>query len=195
MKNADDPTRGGTRIAPQVVASVRGSAMFTELPERMLAHLEALDTAERLQGRFGKVTRMTHCLQSATLAYRAGEDDEYVAVALLHDIGDLLSPYNHGEFAATLLAPFITEANHWMLANHHVFQGYHYFEKLGLDPNQRDKLRGHPHFARTLKFCAQYDDTAFEPAMEAMPLEAFVPLVRKLLYNPRKTVYAPSLAG
>ena len=33
-------------------------------------------------------------------AYRGGEDDEYVVCALLHDIGDILGPYNHADIAA-----------------------------------------------------------------------------------------------
>jgi predicted HD phosphohydrolase len=128
-------------------------------------------------------------LQSATLAARAGEDDEYVVVALLHDIGDLLAPYHHGDFAAALLAPFIDEANHWMLAHHHAFQGYYYFEALGLDRNMRERWRGHPHFERTLVFCERYDMPAFDPDMDTMPLEAFGPAVRRVLYNPRRSLY------
>jgi predicted HD phosphohydrolase len=197
MRDANDvdPTNNGTEIAPQVIPQIRGSRLFKELPERMLAHLRDLDTTERLGGPFGRVTRLVHSLQSATLAHRAGEDEEYVVVALLHDIGDLLAPYNHGDFAATLMAPFISEANHWMLANHHVFQGYYYFKGLGLDRNQREKFRGHPHFERTMTFCEKYDMPAFNPDLDTMPLEAFVPAVRRVLYNPQRSVYIPGVSG
>ena len=41
-----------------------------------------------------------HCLQSATMAHRAGKDQDYVAVALLHDIGFTVAPKTHGQFAA-----------------------------------------------------------------------------------------------
>lgn len=53
-----------------------------ELPDRILTHLKLLD------GDFGgfPVDRLTHSLQTATLAYRAGEDKEYVVCALLHTI-------------------------------------------------------------------------------------------------------------
>ena len=51
---------------------------------------------------------------------------------MIHDIGDLLAPFNHGEFAAALLEPFISEKNYWLVANHHSFQGYYYFEHIGL---------------------------------------------------------------
>jgi predicted HD phosphohydrolase len=194
MKDASDPrdpTNGGTVIGPQVIAPIRDARLFRELPDRMLAHLRELETTERLPDPFGRVSRLAHCLQSATLAHRAGESEEYVVVALLHDIGDLLGPYNHGEFAAALLAPFIDEANRWMLAHHHAFQGYYYFANLGLDRNMRERYRGHPHFAHTLRFCELYDMPAFNPALDTMPLEAFVPALRRVLLNPRHTVYVP----
>jgi predicted HD phosphohydrolase len=38
------------------------------------------------------VDRLTHCLQTATLAHQDGKDEEYVVCALLHDIGDTLGP-------------------------------------------------------------------------------------------------------
>ena len=55
------------------------------------------------------VDRLTHCLQTATLAYQDGRDEEYIVCALLHDIGDTLACYNHADLAATLLEPFISE--------------------------------------------------------------------------------------
>lgn len=194
MKDSDttgDPTRGGTQIAPQVIEPIRSQRLFIELPDRMLGHLKDLEDTERLAGPFGRVSRLAHCLQSATLAHRAAESEEYVTVALLHDIGDLLAPYNHGIFAAALLAPYIDEANHWMLAHHHAFQGYYYFDGLGLDRNMRERWRGHPHFEHTLKFCERYDMPAFDPDLDTMPLEAFVPAMRRVLMNPKHTVYVP----
>ena len=197
MKDGDshDPTKGGTQVSDLVLPSVRGSDLFRDLPDRMLAHLRQLDEPEPLKGKFGRVTRLEHSLQSATLAHRAGENEEYVVVALLHDIGDLLAPYHHGIFAAALLEPFITEANHWMLAHHHAFQGHYYFEMLGLDPNMREQWRGHKYFDYTLKFCEQYDMPAFDPDMTFMPLATFEPMVRRVLYNPKKSVYVPHPPG
>jgi len=53
------------------------------LPDRILEHLKLLN------GDFGgfPVDRLQHSLQTATLAHQAGEDEEYVVCALLHDIG------------------------------------------------------------------------------------------------------------
>ena len=82
-----------------------------ELPDRVITHLQLL---EGDCGGF-PVDRLTHCLQTATLAHRDGQDEEYVVCALLHDIGDTLGPYNHADVGAALLEPFVSEENHWMV--------------------------------------------------------------------------------
>ena len=41
-----------------------------------------------------------HNLQAGTRALRAGEPEETVVVALLHDIGEAITPNCHGEIAA-----------------------------------------------------------------------------------------------
>src|SRR4051812_18444628 len=48
------------------------------------------------------VPRLEHSLQTATRAERAGEDDEYLVCALLHDIGDTIAPQNHAAIAAEM---------------------------------------------------------------------------------------------
>lgn len=191
----DDPTENGSRLTPALLPAFRDAVSLKTLPDRIIRHLKELDLEPPLRGRFGAVSRLTHCLQTATLAFRAGEDDEYVALCLVHDIGDILGPYNHGEFAATLLAPFLSEPNHWMVQHHHCFQGYYYFETLGLDRNMRDEFRGHPHFARTARFCENYDEKAFDPTLDTMPLEAFIPALRRVTLNPRRTVFIPGSAA
>jgi predicted HD phosphohydrolase len=182
------------RLTDRLIPAFRDARILKELPDRVVKHLKALDDEEPLKGRFGAVSRFTHCLQTATLAHGAGEDEEYVALALVHDIGDILAPYNHGEFAATLMAPFIGEANHWMVAHHHCFQGYCYFQHLGLDKNMREQFRGHPHFERAIKFCEAYDEKAFDPALDTMPLDAFMPILRRVMLNPKRTIFIPGSA-
>ena len=75
------------------------------LPERIFAQLRSLD--QSISGY--RVTRLAHSLQSATRAHRAGEAEEMVVAALLHDIGDMLAPLSHSEMAAAVLRPFVTE--------------------------------------------------------------------------------------
>ena len=114
----------------------------------------------------------------------AGEDDEYVVCALLHDIGDTLGSYNHADIAAAILKPFVSEENHWMVEKHAIFQGYYFFHHLGLDRDMRDQYRGHPCYDRTATFCHEYDQPAFDPSYETLPLEHFEPAVREVLGRP-----------
>jgi predicted HD phosphohydrolase len=86
-----------------------------------------------------------------------------VVVALLHDIGDLLAPENHGDLAAAVLKPYVSEANHWLVRHHPVFQGYYYYHHVGRDRFAFEKVRGHPHFERTHLFCDKWDQMSFDP--------------------------------
>lgn len=155
------------------------------LPDRVMEHLRILE------GDFGgfPVDRMTHSLQTATRAHRDGKDEEYVVCALLHDIGDTLGSYNHPDIAAAILKPFVSEANHWMVAQHGVFQGYYFFHYLGLDRDMREQFRGHPHFEQTAQFCEKYDQSAFDPNYDTMPLSAFEPMLRRVMAAPKNSMY------
>ena len=87
--------------------------------DRILGHLRMLDND---YGGFA-VDRLEHSLQTATRAHRAGQDEEYVVCALLHDIGDILLPASHAELGAAILKPYISDENHWMVEHHGIFQG------------------------------------------------------------------------
>jgi predicted HD phosphohydrolase len=156
-----------------------------KLPDRVLAHLSLL---EGDCGGFA-VDRLTHSLQTATLAHRDGRDEEYVVCALLHDIGDTLGTYNHSDIGAAILRPFVAPENHWMVEKHGIFQGYYFFHHLGLDRNVREKFRDHAWFARTAEFCSRYDGPAFDPKAETLPLHYFEPMVRRVLAAPRESLY------
>jgi predicted HD phosphohydrolase len=127
------------------------------------------------------VDRLEHSLQTATRAEQAGKDDEYVFCALIHDIGDTLSPYNHPDIAAAIVKPFVSEANHFMVKNHGAFQGYYFWHYIGLDQHARDQWNDSPYFDHTEEFCAKYDQTAFDPEYESNPLEHYEPLIREIL--------------
>jgi predicted HD phosphohydrolase len=155
------------------------------LPERVLAHLRLLG------GEYGgfAVDRLTHSLQTATRAERAGRPDDYVLCALIHDIGDTLGPYGHSEVAAAILKPYVHPDLHWMVEKHGQFQGYYFFHHLGLDRNVRDQHADHPLFDMTAEFCAEFDQLAFDPEYATEPLEHFEPLVRDLMSAPRQSLY------
>jgi predicted HD phosphohydrolase len=156
-----------------------------ELPDRVLDHLRLLD------GDYGgfPIDRMQHSLQTATRAHRGGESEDYVVMALLHDIGDTLGTLNHPDIAAAIIKPFVDEKLHWMCQNHGVFQGYYFFHYLGLDRDMREQFRGHPHFENTARFCELYDQSAFDPSYDTAPLDFFEPMVRRFFAAPKRSIY------
>jgi predicted HD phosphohydrolase len=172
-------------------AIIRGrlSQFARKLPERIMAHLRLLECD------FGgfPVDGLEHSLQAATRAYRAGEDEEYVVCALLHDIGDFLCTQNHADLGAAVLKPFVSERHHWMLSHHAIFQGYYFFHHLGLDRHMREQFRGHPDFEFTARFCHLYDQNAFERDYDSMPLAAFEPMLHRVLAQPQQSIYGHSL--
>jgi predicted HD phosphohydrolase len=161
------------------------AAFARALPDRLIRALTELGQDE---GGFA-VDRLEHSLQTATRAHRDGRDEEYVVCALMHDIGDLMGPANHAEVGAVIMKPYVSEANHWMMDKHGVFQGYYFFHYLGLDRDMREQFRGHPHFEYTAQFCHLYDQNSFEPAYDTMPLEAFEPMLRRIVERPKQSIY------
>jgi len=162
----------------------RGDAAFArDLADRLLGQLRLLRDV-----RHGfAVDRLEHCLQTASRAHRAGNDEEYVVCALFHDVGASLAPADHATFAALALKPYVSERNLWLLQQHDIFQGYYYLHFLGHDRHARDRFRGHPAFEYTAEFCEKFDQAAFDPTYESMPLEAFVPMVRRVINPGRRS--------
>ncbi len=147
-----------------------------DLVDRMLACLVGLR-----DGPAGyQIDRYQHSLQTATRALRDGADEELIVCALLHDIGDGLAPHNHASFAAEVLRPFVTPERYWVVDKHGIFQGYFFWHHYGEDRNEREKYRGHPCFEETALFCERWDQPAFDPAYESLPLEHFEPMVRRI---------------
>lgn len=147
------------------------------LPDRLMAALRELDEDWTPY----PVNRYQHSLQAATRAWAAGEPEELVVAALLHDLGDTLAPFNHGELAAAIVKPYVSERTHWILLHHCVFQGYYYNHHLGGDRHAREKYRDSPHYEACLRFCHDYDQAAFDPDYPTKPLEFFEPMLRRLL--------------
>jgi predicted HD phosphohydrolase len=127
-----------------------------------------------------QVSRLEHSLQSATHAFRDGQDEEMVVAALMHDIADTIAPYNPADVAAGILRPYVSDRTHWVVKYHGLFQTYYYAHHFGNDRNQRDKYQGHPHFQAYVDFCEKYDQNAFDPNFDTMPLSAFEPMVRRI---------------
>ena len=129
--------------------------------------------------------QLTHCLQTATLAERAGADDELVVASLCHDVGKYVSVANHPAIAAEMLRPFVREEVYHAIRAHQDFQGKHYYEHFGGDPNAREKYRDEPWFDLAAKFADEWDQIAFDPDYETLPLEHFEPKVRAVFAMPK----------
>jgi predicted HD phosphohydrolase len=150
------------------------------LPDHILASLGKLD-----HSLFGyPVSRLGHCLQTATRAMRDGADDELLAAALIHDIGDELAPYNHTEVAAAILRPYVRPEVTWIVEKHGLFQNYYYVHHLGGDRNARDKYRDHPWYQACKDFCANWDQCSFDPDYPTEPLSTFEPVLRRVFSRP-----------
>ncbi len=151
------------------------------LPERLLAAVEALK--ESFSGY--QVSRFEHSLQSATRAYRNHESEEMVVTCLLHDIGDILAPYTHGEMVAAILKPYVEEKICWVVKYHGLFQMYYYAHHTGGDRFARDRFKDHPYYQACVDFCEQYDQNCFDPHYDALPLDFFAPMVQRVFERPR----------
>jgi predicted HD phosphohydrolase len=122
-----------------------------------------------------------HSLQTATRVLRDGGGDEDIVVALLHDVGEAVWGANHGEVIAGMLRPYVSPRSYWVLKHPDLFQGYHYAHHFGLNRGARDTLKDSPHYDACKRFADVYDQAAFDPDYKSEPLEAFVPMVNRVL--------------
>ena len=144
--------------------------------DRLLNALVSLD--ESLSGY--QVTRLGHSLQSATRAERDGADTDWVVSALLHDVGDIFAPYNHDEYAAAILKPFVREQCTWVVEKHGDFQMLYYGHHVGGDKHKREQYRGHLYFDDCAEFCERWDQASFDPGYDTLPIEHFAERVREV---------------
>jgi predicted HD phosphohydrolase len=164
-------------------ACTRLEQMTPVFMRQHLLNLRGMDFAEPLPP-------FEHSLQTATRAMRAGADDETVIMALFHDVGAYWSEFNHGEAAALLLRPFISDDNYWIIKHHDVFQGYYFWHYIGGDRNSRDRYQNHPLFERTRNFCHLYDQNSFDVKYDTLPLDAFEPLIKTFFSKAPREVFA-----
>jgi len=131
------------------------------------------------------VDQLTHCLQTATLAERAGADDELVVAALCHDVGKFVSVVNHPAIAAEMLRPYVRDEVYETIRVHQDFQGKHYYHHFGGDPDARERYRDEPWFDLAARFADEWDQVAFDPDYDTLPLAHFEPTVRAVFARPR----------
>jgi predicted HD phosphohydrolase len=125
-----------------------------------------------------------HSLQAATRALRAGEPDDLVVACLLHDAAVEISPANHGQVAAEILRPYVSEEVYWVVKHHGIVQKLsmvnHPYWGSGVAEELVAPLRSNPYFERTRQFCSDYDGASFDPDYETLPVEAFGPQIKRV---------------
>ncbi len=85
-----------------------------------------------------------HSLQVFDLAVdRAPYDEEFLAAALLHDVGKAIDPADHVAAGLEALGDFITERTHWLIENHMLA---HQIREGRLGHRAAKRLRAHEDF-------------------------------------------------
>ncbi len=162
----------------------------TGLPARVIKHLQILE------GDYGgfPIDRYSHSLQTATRALRDGRDEEYVVCALLHDIGDTLGTLQpprhrrgHPEALRERSQPLDGAAPR------------HLPGPLLLPPHRpgprpaRELHAATRYYERTAEFCELYDNPAFDPKAETLPISEFEPMLRRVMAQPKQSIYKAAL--
>jgi predicted HD phosphohydrolase len=171
----------GTQEDWSVIAS-ESVADWANTPDRILGLLRDLSGITRGFA----VDQLTHSCQTAARAEASGAEPDVVTAALCHDIAKVISEPNHPAVAAALIEPFVRPEVAWMVRVHQDFQGRHYYEFIGRDPNLREQHRGHPAYELAERFGDEWDQTSFDPDYPTPPLEHFEPLVREIFAAPRR---------
>src|SRR5262245_31414451 len=160
--------------------TVKNQPRVAEQVLTMLRQLEGITDG------FG-TNQLVHALQTATYAEKAGAEPDMVVASLCHDIGKVISVFNHPAIAAEILKGYVSSDVYNVIRVHQDFQGRHYYEHFGQDPNARDQYQGEPWYGLAEKFADEWDQVAFDPDGEYLPLEHFEPLVRDVFSKPRSS--------
>jgi len=147
-----------------------------ELPARLIAHLQEMAKDD---GAY-KISRLDHVLQCASRAHRDNADDDWVIAALLHDLGDVLAPFTHGQVAGEILRPFVREEVAWVVSHHGIFQMYYNTSLTKVQRHSRDQFKEHPYYQSAIDFCENWDQCSFNPDYDTENLEFFVPIIKRV---------------
>ncbi len=130
------------------------------------------------------VNQLEHSLQTATRALRGGASEEMIVVALCHDIGKAISDANHAAISAEILKPYVSQDAYEIVRTHQDFQGRYIYAFMGKDPNARHQYADRPWYKLACQFSDAWDQTAFDPDYDTLPLAHFDPMIDRLFMHP-----------
>ena len=155
-----------------------------DMPNRIISMLKQLDGVT-----LGFNTdQLHHALQTATMARRAGADDEMIVISLIHDIGKVINVPNHGQICAEIIKPYVSEDAYHIIRTHQDFQGEHYYHYMGKPRDLRNQYKDESWYAKAEEFIDQWDQAAFDDQYDVDSLESFIPLINKIFAAPRQLV-------
>jgi hypothetical protein len=143
-----------------------------------------------------------HGAQCATLAMRAGVDEETVLACLLHDIAMVLMRPDHGWWGAQLVAPYVSERVSWSIRYHQALRyfpdpehGYAYPQMYvqmfgaGYQPPEYiqsayREARAHRWYL-TARHITLYDDYSFDPSAP-FSIEPFADIIGRHFKQPKE---------
>ena len=152
------------------------------LAKRVIEWLKIMDGDSPYQ-----ISRLQHSLQTATRAEQDGADTETIVCALLHDIGDVISPVNHSQASAAILRPYVSEKNYWIILHHGLFQGYYWMHHYKKNRDLRDQYKDHPYYQDCIDFCSKWDQKSFDPDYKEKPLDYFIPMIEEIFSREPKS--------
>lgn len=132
----------------------------------------------------GEISELSHALQAATRAERAGADPEVVLAALMHDIGKVFGDAGHHAVSAEVLAPHVRPEVVAVVRHHGAFTSRHWDRIPEGHPDPRDQFSSAPWFELACRFVDDWDMRSFDPDYPSEDLAHFEPLVRKLVTGP-----------
>lgn len=148
----------------------------SNMPKTIKAMLAQLE--EQVDG--FAVNQLQHGLQTATRAVRDGASEEMIVAALCHDIGKVISVENHPAIAAEILKPYVSRETYEIVRTHQDFQGRHYYALIGKDPEARRHYANEPWFEMACRFTDEWDQAAFDPEYDTLPLAHFEPMIDRV---------------
>jgi len=146
------------------------------LADRMLNLVEML---EGLDDGFA-VDQLTHALQTATRAERAGADKQVVVAALMHDVGKLVGDENHDAVSAEILRPYVRDDVYQVVRHHQAFTARYLAPIFGGDPEHRACWLGSSWYGLAECFVDEWDQQSFDPDYPTEPLSHFARLIRRV---------------